>query len=418
MTIEASRLRIDIQERERWRRTLSVTVPAEVVREERERVAARLAKRLKLPGFRAGRIPASVVEKRYGSALNQEMLDRIIEEAYKEALKSQSLLPISQGEVEQVQYQPEQDLSFTISFDVHPVIELRRVGGFRIARPRVEVGDAELERVLTRLRRQAGAWRPVESGTPEEGDRVSVTVLRLENGEAAGQPRDYDLVLGEGDALPEIEQAIATLEPGTEGEFTVQLPSTGEEPGEEQRLRLSVRERKVLDLPELDDTFARSLGEFDDLEALKARIREDLRREAEEQSEAAVRVRLLDQVVEANDFDIPESMVDRYIASVLGDTKGADPERLTAAKQQLRPEGERAVRRVLVIERLADTQNLRATEAELDERIEQLAARSGASTAEVYARLQKAGRLEVMEREITEEKVFAFLKAQSEIQEE
>ena len=107
-----------------------------------------------------------------------------------------------------------------------------------------------------------------------------------------------------------------------------------------------------------------------------------------------------------------------YIASVLGDTKGADPERLTAAKQQLRPEGERAVRRVLVIERLADTQNLRASEAELDERIEQLAARSGASTAEVYARLQKAGRLEVMEREITEEKVFAFLKAQSEIQEE
>ena len=416
MTIEASRLRIDVQERERWRRTISVTVPAEIVREERELVASKLAKRLKLPGFRAGRIPASVVEKRYGSALNQEMLDRIIGEAYKEALKAQSLLPISQGEVEQVQYQPEQDLSFTISFDVHPVIELKRVGGFRVARPRVDVGDEEMERVLLRLRKQAGAWRPVESGRPQLGDRVSVTVLRLGNGE--GQPRDYDLVLGEGDALPEIEHAIATLEPGATDDFTVQLPSTGDEPGEEQHLRLTLRERKVLDLPEVDDTFAKSLGEFDDLESLKARIREDLQREASEQSEGAVRVRLLDQVVEANDFDVPQSMVERYIDSVLGDTKGADPERLAAAKQQIRPEGERAVRRVLVIERLADTQGLRATEAELDERIEQLAARSGASTAEVYARLQKAGRLEVMEREITEEKVFAFLKEQSEILEE
>jgi trigger factor len=417
MTIEASRLRIDVQERERWRRTLSVTVPAEIVREERERVASRLAKRLKLPGFRSGRIPASVVEKRYGSALNQEMLDRVIEEAYREALRAQSLLPISQGEVEQVQYQPEQDLSFTISFDVHPVIELRRVGGFRVTRPRVDVGEPELERVLTRLRRQAGAWRPVESGTPAQGDRVSVTVVRLENGER-GEPREYDLVLGEGDALPEIEQAIATLEPGGSGDFTIELPSGGGDPAEQQHLRLTLRERKVLDLPELDDSFARSLGDFDDLEALQSRIREDLKREAEEQAEGAVRVRLLDQVVEANDFEVPQSMVERYIDSVLGDTKGADAERLAAAKQQIRPEGERAVRRVLVIERLADTQGLRATEGELDERIEQLASRSGASIAEVYARLQKAGRLEVMEREITEEKVFAFLKEQSEIQEE
>src|SRR5262245_4685337 len=238
MTIEASRLRIDLEERERWRRTMSVTVPADVVREERERVATKLAKRLKLPGFRAGRIPASVVEKRYGTALNQEMLDRVIEEAYREAIKSQSLLPISQGEVEKVDYKPEQDLSFTISFDVHPVIDLQRVGGFRVARPNVNVGEEELERVITRLRKQAGAWRPVESGQPQEGDRVSVSVQRLEGGEA-GESRDYELVLGEGDAIPEIEHAIETLEPGASGEFTLHVPRGGEEGNEEQHLRVT-----------------------------------------------------------------------------------------------------------------------------------------------------------------------------------
>jgi trigger factor len=418
MTIEASRLRIDVQERERWRRTLSVTVPAEVVREERERVATKLAKRLKLPGFRKGRIPASVVEKRYGSVLNQETLDRLIEEAYKEALRAQSLLPISQGEVEQVEYQPEQDLSFSISFDVHPVIELSRLGGFKVQRPRVDVGDEELQRVIERLRKQSGAWRPVEGGQPQEGDRVSVTVAPLmEEGE--GEPRDYELVLGEGDALPEVETAIATLEPGATGEFTLSAPDGATEPADaSQRLRITLRERKVLDLPDLDDAFARSVGDFEDVEALRTRIREDLSREAVEQAESALRARLLDQVVDANPFDVPRSMIDRYLESVLGDTKGADPERLAAVQEQLRPEGERAVRRVLVIERLADTQGLRASEAELDERIEEIAEKSGVSTAEVYARLQKAGRLETMEREVTEEKVFAFLKEQSEIQEE
>ena len=417
MTIEASRLRIDIQERERWRRSVSVTVPADIVREERERAASKLAKRLKLPGFRSGRIPASVVEKRYGPALNQEMLDRVIEEAYREALKSQSLLPISQGEVEKVDYQPEQDLSFTVSFDVHPTIDLQRVSGFRVTRPRVNVGNEEVERVIARLRKQGGAWRPVEGGLPQQGDRVSVSVVRLRDGDA-GQPRDYELVLGEGDARPEIEQAIATLEPGSTGEFTLQIPSGPDDAMEDQHLRVTVKERKVLDLPELDDAFAKSVGDFEDLEALRSRVLADLAREAQDQAENAVRIQLLDQVVEANAFDVPQSMVERYIDSVLGDTKGVDPERVEAARQQLRPEGERAVRRVLVIERLADTQGLRATETELDERIEQLASRSGASTAEVYARLQKAGRLEVMEREITEEKVFAFLKEQSEIQDE
>jgi trigger factor len=416
MTIEASRLRIDLQEKERWRRTLNVTVPAELVREERERAAEKLAKRIKLPGFRAGRIPASVVEKRFGPALNQEMLDRVIQEAYREALRVESLRPISEGEVEKVDYHPEQDLSFSISFDVQPVIELGRLGGFVIKRPRVTAGDEELARVIERLRKQGGAWRPVDSGNPQAGDRVGVTVTRLE-GDAEREGKSYDLVLGEGDAIADVEQAIASLEPGQTGEF--EIPVHDDREGDSvQRLRIALRDRRVLDLPDLDDAFARSLGDFQDVEALKTRVREDLEREAQQQAEAGLRSRLLDQVVDANPFDVPGSMVSRYVDSVLGETKGADPERLAQVKEQLRPEAEGAVRRALILERVAEQQQLRATEAELDERVEQMAARTGSSAAEVYARLQKSGRLEQMEREITEQKVFDFLKEKSRIEDE
>jgi len=418
MTIEASRLRIDVQEGERWRRTLNVTVPAELVREERDRAAAKLAKKLKLPGFRAGRVPASVIEKRFGPVLQQEILDKVVGEAYREALRAEALRPISEGEVESVRYEPEEDLSFTISFDIQPEIELARVTGFQATRPRVDIGDEDVERVIERLRIQNGSWRTVDAGMPVDGDQVSVTVLRLDS-EANNEPRDYDLVLGGGDAIPDVEKAIATLEPGTTGEFSVHFPDEASETGgEEQWLRITLRERKVRDLPEFDDAFAQSLGDFTDVDALRTQVREDLQREADVQSETSVRSQILDQVVDANPFEVPQSMVDRYIESILGDTEGADPERVQRVREQLQPEAEIAVRRVLVIERVADSEQLRATATEIDDRIEEIANRNAVSPAEAYARLQKSGRLAAMEREITDEKVFLFLRENSQIEDQ
>ena len=419
MSIEASRLRIDLQEEARWRRTLKVTVPANIVTEERERIATKLGRRLKLPGFRSGRIPASVVEKRYGPALNREMLDQVIGEAYREALRLESLAPISEGQIANVQYEPESDLVFSISFDVQPTLEIGTLGGFKIQRPRAEPGDAEVERVLQRLREQDAVWRAGE-GRPAAGDLVSVTVQPLE-GADEGEPKEYELVLGTGDALPDVETAIETLEPGTAGEFTVSFPLDFPDEsrlGEQQKLRLTLHERKVKELPPLDNAFAASVGDFEDLEQLKARIRDDLQQEAEANQKAQVRGLLLDSVVDANPFDVPASMVDRYIDATLGDTKGVDPERLTLAREQLRPEAERAVRRMLVLERVAETQGLRASEEKLDERVETIATKNEISPSEAYARLQKAGRMEALEREIMEENVFAFLEGKSEITDE
>jgi trigger factor len=418
MTIAASDLEIALEEKQRWRRTMSVTVPARVVTAERRKIAQTLAGRLKLPGFRSGRIPASVVEQRYGAALNREMLDRVIGEAYKEALRSESLNPISEGEVEDIHYEPDQDLRFSITFDVRPEIEIGRVGGFAVQKPAPEVGDEEVQQVLQRLREQNGAWRPVDEGKPEAGDLVSLRVQKLAEGEPEGDPQEYELVLGQGDAIPDVESAIYTLDLNETDDFEATFPDdfpNEARRGEVQHLRISLLGRKVRELPDLDDDFARSVGDFEDLGALEARIRDDLGAEAEEQSEAAVRRQLLQHLADANPFEVPESMVDRYVESVLGDTENVDPERLATAREQIRPEAEQAVKRILIIERVAETQDLRATEEELDERIETIAEKNDTRPAEVYARFQKSGRLEVLEREITESKVFDFLKGQSEI---
>ncbi|MGD2068009.1 MAG: trigger factor [Gemmatimonadota bacterium] len=418
MTIEATDLKIDLEEKERWRRTLSVTVPASVVTAERRSVLDRLSSRMKLKGFRSGKVPASVVEQRYGAAVNQEVLDKVIGEAYKEALRLESLNPISQGEVDEVEYEPDQDLVFSISFDVHPKIEVARLGGFAIERPAAEVADADVDRVVERLRDQNAAWQPAEEGKPESGDFVAVTVHMLEDGEPSGEPNHYDLVLGEGDAIPDVEAAIHTLEPGQTADFHVKFPDdfpNEERRGQEQHLRITLEGRKTKDLPEVDDAFARSLGEFEDVETLRARIREDLEGEALEQAEGAVRGQIMRNILDANPFEVPDSMVDRYIESLMGDTEGADPQQLARARAEIRPEAERAVKRILLVEHIADAQGLRADENEIEERIEKIAEDNESTPAHVYAGLQKAGRLEILEREITENKVFEFLKDRSEI---
>ena len=419
MAIEGAELQISVEEGERWRRTMNVIVPSGVVSSERRRLAGELAARVKLPGFRKGHVPSSVVEKRFGPSLSREARDKLIGAAYREALSQQELNPISEGEVGNVQYEPDCDLTFSISFDVRPEIELSRLGGFKVERPAVNGLEDKLEQVLGRLREEKGTWQPLEEGKPEDGNLVGVEIQRMNDGEV-GEAQPYQLVLGQGDAIPDIEEAIKSLEVDGSGDFVVRFPDdfpNEERRGQEEHLHIRLDSRQHLVLPELDAEFAKSLGEFEGVEDLNEKIRADLEKETEEQAESVVRGKLLDAILDANPFTVPISMVDRYVESVLGNPEGVPPEKLAEAKEQLSPQAEHAVKRILAIDRLSEIQELRATEEELDDRIEEIAEKSGDTPAKIYASLQKGERLEALEREITERKVFDFLKEQSEITE-
>ncbi len=419
MAIDGTQLRVRVVEGERWRRTLTVTVPAGVVESERLRLRKKLAARLRLPGFRKGRVPAAVVERRYRAVLDRETIDELVDAAYREALSRNGLKPISEGELGDLHYEPQQDLTFSISFDVRPEIELSRVGGFRIERPAVGDLDDRVQDVLGRLRAQNGTWAPLEGGRPEDGNRVSVEIERLEDGAARGM-QPYEFVLGTGDAIPDIEQAIKSLEVGTLGDFVVRFPddfANEERRGDEEHLRIRLNSRQVLELPELSEDFARSLGDFEGLADLSEKVRTDLRREAEDQAESVVRGRLLDAILDANPFRAPVSMVDRYVESLLGSREGVPDEKWQEASEQVAPQAELAVKRMLVLERVSESQGFRATKKEVDARIEEIAEKSGEARAKVTAGLKKNDRLGALEREITERKVFEFLKKQSEITE-
>jgi trigger factor len=419
-------LQVSVQEPTSWSRRVSITVPAERVNRTRTAVTTQIARNVRLPGFRKGHIPQRILEKQFGPSIEQETLDRVIQEAYREALDQEGLRPITQGMIDNVHYHDNAELHFEAEFEVQPEVKLARLSGFTATQPPSEVGEDEVDSVLERLRDERGVWQPRAEGEKADWtDQVLVEITpRAEEGdEEEPETNTYRFVLGEGQAIPEVEQAIMTLAPGEEGDFTVRFPEDFADPeqaGKEQHLHLKVISVQHKEVPGLDDDFARSLGDFEDLTALRARVLEDLREEAKRNAEAEVRGQLVGQILEANAFDVPASMVDRYLDLMtgqdeekLGKLSDEQREQISQWRETLRPQAEEGLKRMMVVERIAEDQGLRASQDEIDARVEDLAQRGGRTPSEVWLQLEKTGQLQALENEITEEKVFEYLKSQN-----
>ena len=428
-TTTSTELRIDVQEPASWSRRLSITVPGERVRRVRQSVAAKIAGNVRLPGFRKGKTPASLVEKQFGPAIEQETVDRVIQEAYKEALDSRNFRPITQGQVENVHYHGDAgELHFDVEFEVQPELELARTEAFHVVRPADAVTGDEVDALLERLRTERARLHPLEEGaTPGYGDLVLVEIANLEpaEGEDAG-PGEYRFELGEGQAIPDIEAAIMTLAPGAEGEFAVTFPEDFPDEaqrGRQQRLRIRLLEARRKELPELDDDFAKGLGDFETLEALRSRLRQDLEADARRRADAAMRDALVQNIIDANPFDVPASMVDRYLDYMLGDAPDREgrrrqrspeeEERFSQLRTLMRPQAEASLKRMMVVEHIAEREGLRATADDVDARVEALAAQQGRPPGDVWVELERSGQMQALEAEILEDRVFEHLRSRN-----
>jgi trigger factor len=247
---------------------------------------------------------------------------------------------------------------------------------------------------------------------------VTVMLSTADDDGTIPEGKEYRLILGAGQAIAGIEELIMTLTPGETVERPVKWPD--DFPDEAQRsktkmVRVTLADAKRKTLPDLDDAFARELGEFDSVEALRTAIREDLNAEAIREADADVRQKLIDEIIGANAFDVPPSWVNQMVSAYIEAYQVPEAER-DAFAQRFRAMAERQVRRDLIIDTLAEREKLTATESELDDRVAELAARRSMDVGQLYASLQKAGRLRELERGITEEKVFKFLLDQNTVE--
>ncbi|MDQ3139020.1 MAG: trigger factor [Gemmatimonadota bacterium] len=401
-------------------KSLRVTVPVDRVREAEAKALKYYVAKARLPGFRPGKAPEGVVRKRFGDAIRQSVLEEVLREGWETAKTTEALKPVTDPSIRNLKFEDGSPIEFDLLVEVRPELKLERTGGFRVERRVALVTDAAVEEQLARVQEQKAAWIPVEGAKPAPGQMVRVEVAPLdESGASAGASQPYDLVLGQNQAIPDLEERIMTLLPGEQTDAEVKFPDDHPDEarrGQTRRVRVTLHDVKRQELPALDDAFAREVGDFEGLDALRVAIRQDMEREAAREADAQMRQALVQQIVEANNVQAPESLVHRLMHGY-AEMYRVPPEQLQQFEGQFHQIAEAQVRRDLVLDAVVEANGLRATEEELDRRIAELAAARGVPAGELYGSLQKAKRLPELERGITEEKAFGHLLQQSTIDE-
>jgi trigger factor len=398
--------------------SLEVSIPTENVKAAEDRATRFYQERARLPGFRQGKVPAAVVRKKFADDIRQETLRELVQESWRVAQKQEELKPIADPHIHNLKWEDGAPVTFEFHVELKPELKLERLGKFTLTRKVAAVTAAQVDAQLNAMREQRAPWTPVAAGEkPKPKDLVDVMIATRENNEVK-DPQPYQFVLGEGRAIPDVEERIMNLTPGESVDATVRFPDDFAEEakrGQTRDIHLTLREVKRQELAALDDAFAREMGDFESLDALRTAVTADLTKEAEREADARVRAELIEQIVQANSVVAPRPLVERVLG-MYAQAYEVPEERWEQFAKEFHSIAESQVRRDLVMDYVVESQNLRATEADLDQKIQELADKRGMKAAELYASLEKAKRLRDVARSITEEKVFNYLLSQSTVE--
>src|SRR5512147_365730 len=336
-------------------KSLQVSVPADRVKQAEKRAVKYYGANARLPGFRPGKAPEAVVRRRFGDAIRQTMLEELIRESWDAAQKAESLKPIAEPHIHNLKFEDGQDLEFEFHVEVRPDVTLKKTGGFKVERKVQPVTAEQVEERLRDLQERKASWLPVEGEKPAPGQMVRMEVAPLE-GEVPGPSQPYTMVLGEGRTIPDVEEKVMNLLPGQTVDAEVRFPDDHPEEskrGTTRRVRITLHEVKRQELPALDDAFAREVGDFETLDALRDALKKDLEQDAAHGADSAVRQDLLNQIYQTNEVPAPASLVNRLIQGYMKAYEIPE-ERFEQFAQEFRPVAEQQVRRELVLDSVVE----------------------------------------------------------------
>jgi trigger factor len=391
-------------------RRMQISVPADTVASYEEKAARKYATQARIPGFRPGKAPTAMVRKRYANEVRQEAIELAMNDAFREAVEREGLKLAAQPHVHDLKAEPGQPLEFELHCEVRPELTLEKLDGFTVTRRDSAVTDDLIDEQIEKIREQKADWAPVED-KPAPGDMVTVMLATADADGSLPEGKEYRLVLGGGQAIAGIEELIMETPPGGTTERQVRWPD--DFPDESQRgatklVRVLLTDVKRKSLPALDDAFAREIGDFDTVQILRDAVRADMGEHSKREADAEVRGQLIDRIVEANPFDVPKAWVMQLVDGYMQMYGVPDAEKQRFA-QEFIPMAERQVRRDLIVDTVAERESLTASASAVDARIEELAKARNVDPGQVYAQLQKSGRLQEIERELTEDRVFGWL---------
>jgi len=415
------------------RREIAVEIPVEEVTRETNALIQKYQKLARIPGFRRGHVPASVIRQRFSEDLKSDVVEALVPRYFRKEADRQGLIPVSQPQVTDLHLKDNEPLRFKASFEVMPEIKVDGYKELRAEKPEITVTDEEVEQSLNGVREQHATFTAVEGRPLADGDYAQVSLDgKPKDGPTDGQdkPVHMDEVLVEiagKNTMPEFTENLRGASAGDERVFEV----TYAQDAQEQRLAgktftytLKVQSIKQKSLPELDDQFATQLGEFKTLDEVRQRIRESMEAERKHTAEHEAKDKLVAELVKRSEFEVPEALVDRQIDVRLErglralaaqgmkaeDIKKMDLNRLRVGQRE---QALQEVKASLVLDKIAEEEKIEVSDAEIDREIEALATQSKQTPEAIRARLTRDGALDRIRNRIRSEKTLDFLYRQS-----
>jgi trigger factor len=421
---------VDVNE---TRRDLTVEVPSTVVDEAIGRAAVKISRAAKIPGFRPGKVPVTVIRQRFKGEIMQEVAETLISRAVGEALVERSVEPIETPEIKDLVLEEGKALTFKASFDVVPTFDPGDLATIEATQPAATIADDVVDQSLERLRERAARFEAVESGAVEAGHTV-VFSLERQGTDKDGKKGEHEkheqvsIELGAPSNPPGFDAEMIGLTPGTTKSFTITYPADYTIPelaGGTVDYTVTLKEIKKRVVPPLDDELAKDLGEFESLADLRTRVRADLEHEAMHAAERQLRQDLLKQLASRVPFPVPASLVEREIDRRLEDfarrlmDQRIDPRQANidwnAFREGQRAPASEAVGSAIALDEIAKRENVAVTEEDIDAELQRYADQTGHSLASIRARLQKDGELGRLAAGLRREKAVTLVVSKAKI---
>jgi trigger factor len=406
-------------------REVEVEVPADVVAREADSVVEKYRKAVRLPGFRKGKAPATIIRMRFEGEVKGEVVEALVPRYFQQEVARQKLEPVSQPRIRDLDLKPGEPLRFKASFEVLPEIELSGYDQVRPELEEVKITDEEVEQAVEHLRQQQASFTAVDDRALADGDFAQVS-FRGTPKEGGGQPASVDSILveiGGAKTVQEFSENLRGARAGEERSFDVHYPADFADTrlaGKTTSYTVNIQGVKQRAIPELNDDFAKELGDFQTLDDLRQRLRQQMESERKQHAEHVAKEKLVDQLVEAHAFPVPESLVEHQVdvrlerglrALAMQGMRADDMKKMDLAKLRdgQREGARKEVKASLLLEKIAEREKIEVSDEEVGQEIDALAKHTQQTPDEVRARLTRDGALDRIRNRIRSDKTLDFL---------
>jgi trigger factor len=418
-------MKVAVEEIGACKRRLQVEEVPEVVQDAWDKAFKRVQKEARLPGFRKGKVPPGMIKLHFADDIRQDVARHLIPDVYRQALQETKLRPVEEPDLKEVMLEEGAALKFEALVEIKPAIELGQYAGLTVRHAPKPFEEREVDEALEHLREQHAEFRTVERPA-DLHDLVIMDYTLTPEGMEARTETGYGFLVGSGSVMPEVEEAVIGLTAGGERTARIRFPDDHRNEalrGKAGEAKVKVTEVKEKVLPALDDELAKTVGQFDTLAALRAEISKGLQTRRETENRRALEDAVMEAVLAGHPVEVPEALVLRQVGHLIEHTRervrrqGMDPDKLPwdygKLLEELKPGAEKAVRRSLVLEAIAEKEGLSPTDADIDAEVEKIAVANNRPVPAVRRIMQDSGDLEGLRHTLRETRTLDFLISKS-----